>query len=45
MRLGYKLGFLIPCNVCFFGGGVRINHYGLITANENAKIGDWCDIH
>lgn len=43
MRLGYKLGFSIPCNV--FGGGLRINHYGLIIVNENAKIGEWCDIH
>lgn len=42
-RMGLRLGFEIPCNV--FGGGVRINHTGLIIVNKNAKIGDWCDIH
>ena len=42
-RLGLRLGFEIPCNV--FGGGVRINHTGLIVVNKYAKIGDWCDIH
>lgn len=41
--LGIKLGFSIPCNV--FGGGLRINHYGLIVVNGNARIGEWCDIH
>ena len=41
--MGLRLGFEIPCNV--FGGGVRINHYGLIIVNPKAKIGDWCDIH
>lgn len=29
----------------FSGGGVRINHIGLIIVNKNARIGDWCDIH
>lgn len=28
-----------------FSGGLRINHYGLIIVNGNAKVGDWCDIH
>lgn len=28
-----------------FSGGLRINHYGLIVVNPNAKIGEWCDIH
>lgn len=38
-----QLGLQIPCNVC--GGGLRINHYGLIVIDDNAVIGDWCDIH
>lgn len=42
-RKGIKLGFLIPINT--FGLGLRINHYGLIVVNGNAKIGDNCDIH
>ena len=42
-NLGTKLGFSIPCNV--FGAGLRINHYGLIVVNPEAKIGQWCDIH
>lgn len=29
----------------FSGGGLRINHYGLIVINSNARIGNWCDIH
>jgi serine O-acetyltransferase len=41
--LSMKLGFQIPCNV--FGKGLRINHFGLIVVNPNARIGDWCDIH
>ena len=24
---------------------MRINHFGLIVIDENAKIGEWCDIH
>ena len=28
-----------------FSGGLRINHYGLIVVNSEAKIGEWCDIH
>lgn len=42
-KLGVQLGFSIPINV--FGPGLRINHYGLIVINENAKIGANCDIH
>lgn len=42
-RRGIKLGFSIPCNV--FGEGLRINHFGLIVVNPNARIGAWCDIH
>lgn len=38
-----KLGFVIPPNV--FGGGLRINHFGNIVVNSEAKIGEWCDIH
>lgn len=42
-RLGVKLGFSIPVNV--FGPGLRINHYGMIVINGNARIGANCDIH
>ncbi|MGE7614589.1 serine O-acetyltransferase [Paenibacillus sp. NPDC101420] len=42
-RKGLKLGFSIPINV--FGPGLRINHYGLLVVNKNAKIGSNCDIH
>lgn len=42
-KLGLKLGFDIPVNV--FDAGLRINHYGLIVVNENARIGKYCDIH
>ncbi len=38
-----KLGFSIPPNV--FGPGLRINHYGLIVVNPEARIGAFCDIH
>ena len=41
--LGIKLGFSIPINC--FGGGLRINHYGLIVVHPKARIGEWCDIH
>ena len=41
--IGLRLGFEIPCNI--FGGGLRINHYGLIVINPETKIGEWCDIH
>lgn len=42
-RMGLKLGFSIPINV--FGPGLRINHYGLIVVNPDARIGAHCDIH
>lgn len=42
-NIGVKLGFDIPVNV--FGPGLRINHWGYIVVNANAKIGAWCDIH
>lgn len=32
-------------HVMFSGGGLRINHRGLIIINKHAKIGEWCDIH
>jgi serine O-acetyltransferase len=41
--LGVQLGFDIPINV--FGPGLRINHYGLIVVNGNARVGAFCDIH
>lgn len=28
-----------------FFWGLRINHFGNIVVNPEAKIGDWCDIH
>ena len=42
-RLGERLGFDIPGNV--FGLGLRINHYGMLIVNSNAKVGKWCDIN
>ena len=24
---------------------MRINHYGLLIVNSEARIGEWCDIH
>ncbi|MDI3409786.1 hypothetical protein QKW52_02275 [Bacillus sonorensis] len=41
-KKGLKLGFDIPINV--FGPGLRINHFGLLVVNSNAKIGANCDI-
>lgn len=38
-----KLGFVIPPNTC--GGGLKINHYGNIVINSEARIGECCDIH
>ena len=37
------LGSDIPINV--FGPGLRINHWGMIVVNGNARIGAFCDIH
>lgn len=42
-KQGIKLGFDIPPNV--FGPGLRINHFGLLVVNGNARIGANCDIH
>lgn len=42
-RLGVKLGFDIGVNC--FGPGLRINHWGYLVVNGNARIGAWCDIH
>lgn len=42
-KLGFLLGFDIPINV--FGPGLRINHWGMIVVNGNARIGAFCDIH
>lgn len=41
--MGIKLGFDIPINV--FKGGLRINHYGYIVVNPNARVGFYCDVH
>lgn len=40
---GVKMGWDIPLNT--FGPGLKINHYGLIVVNANARIGAYCDIH
>lgn len=40
---GVKMGWDIPINT--FGPGLKINHYGLIIVNGNARIGAFCDIH
>lgn len=42
-QYGLKLGWDIPINT--FGPGLKINHYGLIVVNGNARIGAFCDIH
>lgn len=40
---GQRLGFSISGNC--FGLGLRINHYGLLIVNAQARIGKWCDVH
>ena len=40
---GLLMGWDIPINT--FGPGLKINHFGLIVVNENARIGAFCDIH
>lgn len=40
---GLLMGWDIPINT--FGPGLKINHFGLIVVNQNAKIGAFCDIH
>lgn len=42
-KYSLRLGIQIPINT--FGGGLRINHFGLIVVNPKARIGEWCDIH
>ena len=37
-----KLGFTIPENT--FGKGLNIHHYGCIVVNDNARIGENCNI-
>lgn len=37
-----KLGFTIPVNT--FGKGLNIHHYGCVVVNDNARIGDNCNI-
>lgn len=41
--LGIRLGFEIPPNV--FDYGLRINHYGYLVVNAQARVGKFCDIH
>ena len=36
-------GFEIPPHC--FGAGLKLNHIGPIIVNENARIGQFCDIH
>lgn len=40
---GLLMGWDIPVNT--FGPGLKINHYGLIVVNKNARVGAFCDIH
>lgn len=40
---GVKMGWDIPINT--FGPGLKINHFGCIVVNANARIGAFCDIH
>lgn len=42
-KLGLKLGFGIPINCA--GPGLRIDHYGFVAINSNAKIGKNCHIY
>lgn len=42
-RLGTRLGFTIPINVC--GPGLSIAHAGTIVINAGAKIGCNCRLH
>lgn len=36
------LGFTVPPNTC--GKGLNIHHKGYLVINENARIGDYCNI-
>ncbi|NRO94306.1 Serine acetyltransferase [Lactobacillus helveticus] len=42
-RLGVRLGFGIPINAV--GPGLRIDHFGFVAINGNAKIGKNCHIY
>ena len=42
-NLGIRLGFSIPVNTC--EKGLRLNHYGSVVINGNARLGAYCDIH
>ncbi|WP_270848411.1 serine O-acetyltransferase [Candidatus Collinsella stercoripullorum] len=42
-RLGVKLGYDIPLNVC--GKGLRLAHRGYVAINSGAIVGDYCCIH
>ena len=42
-RLGYKFGFQIPAKTKI-GEGFYIGHFGTIVINEDAIIGDYCNI-
>lgn len=42
-RLGVKLGFDVPLNVC--GKGLRLAHRGYVAINSGATVGDYCCIH
>mgnify|MGYP004485559545 FL=1 len=37
-----KLGYTIPPNTC--GKGLNIHHYGCVVINENARLGEYCNI-
>lgn len=42
-RMGIKLGFLVPINVCDYG--LRINHWGLLIISCKAIIGKNFNVH
>ncbi|MBT1179933.1 hypothetical protein [Bifidobacterium vespertilionis] len=42
-RLGIRLGFHVPINVC--DEGLHINHSGLLIINSHAKIGKRFNVH
>lgn len=42
-RIGERLGFTIPANVC--GKGLSLPHVGTIVINGRVRIGDNCRIH
>lgn len=42
-RLGSRLGFIISAGC--FGEGLRLEHFGSVIVNPNARIGKGCIIH